>query len=77
MAPAVRETPRSPAHRKRGSVSKTSLARLGRKRKCRTNRGKFMRLETMYRHGSLTGEQRAAFEWVILDLWRLERAVST
>lgn len=43
------------------------------RRRPTTNRGRFYRLEAAYRGEGLTDEQRAAYEAIIRDLWRLER----
>ena len=60
-------------------MSKTSLARPGRKgkSKCRTNRGRFMSLEAAYWGGRLTADDEARFERVCLDLHRLYKVAGS
>ena len=48
-----------------------SLARPGRKRKCRTNSGKFMSLQAAYRRGELASDDEARYESIVAELRRL------
>ena len=54
-------------------MSETSLVPPGRKRKCRTNAGKFMSLQADYRAGRLSEREEASFEAVVAELWRLHK----
>jgi len=72
----VREHPRSADH-KEHLVIESSLARSGRKRKCRTNSGKFMSLQAAYRRGKLSSDDEARYESIVAELWRLYREASS
>ena len=52
-------------------MSTVSLARSGRKRKCRSNQGKFLPLQADYRAGRLDAQGEEQFEAIVLELARL------
>ncbi len=54
-------------------MSESSLAPRGRKRKCRTNSGRFMSLQADYRAGRLTAGDEARYESIVAELWRFYR----
>ena len=54
-------------------MSESSVALRGRKRKCRTNSGKFLSLQADYRAGRLSSNDEARYEAIVAELWRLYR----